>query len=171
MKIQILTTLAVLNLCAFGHGLLSDMHNSVSQTKSCKSSVTRESIDSSMSGTMQLLSDSMNPRVPITPIKADCSDCEVVDSETDQYCEVRSEEDCGDWWNWFDDDFKWNRNVNIYLCPDNKQYRKCDAWARNGCCTDGSAGQPPSDCGTKNGRKDCASRVSPSPTDPPGGGV
>lgn len=95
----------------------------------------------------------------------DCGDCTIVDSETDTYCEVRPGQDCGSGWNWFDDDFKWKRDVNIVRCPpDNRQYRSCGVWNRDGCCTDGTVGQPDPACGVKNGRHPC-SQTAPNGSD------
>jgi hypothetical protein len=93
----------------------------------------------------------------------DCTGCEVVDSEHDHYCEKRRDDECGDPRNWFDDDFKWIRRVNIVRCRNNEQYRRCGVWRRNDCCPAGIVGPPPSQCDPKNGRQPCRPLTGPDP--------
>jgi hypothetical protein len=84
-----------------------------------------------------------------------------VDTEQDVYCEDRpNQSECGQSWNWFDDDFKWIRDLSIYRClPNNVQYRSCGTWERQGCCPRGKVGQPDPACGQKNGRQPCSKRL------------
>lgn len=98
-------------------------------------------------------------RAEASPAPSGCEDCVLVDTEQDPYCEDRPGQDCGVPINWFDDDYKWERDVNIYRCPPNNvQYRACGVWQRQGCCPSGSIGQPDPACGQKNGRLPCSKR-------------
>jgi hypothetical protein len=95
-------------------------------------------------------------------LNVDCTKCVVVDTEHDFHCENRENEDCGSPGNWFDDDDRWIRDVNIMQCQNNKQYRRCGPWRRDACCPFGTVGPPSPHCGKKNGRDACG----PTPVEP-----
>jgi len=98
-----------------------------------------------------------------TRIPCDCSDCTLVMTYDEFHCERVPLNDCGNWWNFFDDDFRWKARYNVFNCPDGHQYRKCGLWAMDGCCTGGSTVAPPPTCDPLNGRDPCHTRSTPCP--------
>lgn len=157
MKHLVLIAVGLLgwNIVVTGGSRMSDYGVALAATGGCSARTTLQNVDFK---TSYLAFRESQKDMFAEP---DCDDCiGIVDTVQDLFCEDRPRQDCGKSpLNWFDDDYKWERNVNLFVCSDGKQYRRCGTWSKNGCCPSGTQSQPPVDCGTKNGREDCESRI------------
>lgn len=100
---------------------------------------------------------------PRTRIPCDCSDCVQGPYFFEFHCERIPMNDCGQPWNWFDDDHQWRSKYHVMTCPDGQQYRLCEQWQKVGCCNFGAQVAPPGGCDPLNGRDPCSSRSTPCP--------
>ena len=85
-------------------------------------------------------------------------------TEYSYHCKKKTEAECGSYWDWSDDDYRYRRPVTYFTCPkpSGTVWRVlCGQWSHFACCTNGVNSAPPATCEGSGGEVPCGSNGQP----------
>jgi hypothetical protein len=162
----ILVTLVALNLAIYRTGFSSSVQQI--HTDFVASGCSQESSASSLQELKDSVGRSLSTRVKLASTN-DCVNNGCIEDRTEwaYHCQkwnALGGGECGNSWNFGDDDFRKKRATTYYRCPKPGGFVwrvLCGSWQDAGCCTNGVLGGPPVACQGTSGEPQCGSNGQP----------